>query len=276
MKAIPVMNTKAYMGGMSPAHEHLSMMKRSLLFAAMSLLLMASAGWAQIAIDVAIDKGGFSNVNTSSLSCTAGSPNYALLLIGAHSTWPIASDVELTATYGGNAMTLIGKLEYMANEGTRAFAAIFGLASPPSGTQTAAWAIVNGNAYGDFGCITLTGVDTGDPFGTALTANANTGTTHTHTISSESGDLVVDAIHRYQEAGGEGDFTGNGTTRFKESGFSSTFYIGAGQTRPGDTSVDMTWTGTSNTGYGHVAVNINGTGAAPPGGKRMMMMGVGD
>lgn len=130
------------------------------------------------------------NTNTLSWSHTASGTNPAVIVGVASGT-----DCTLTATYGGVAMTALGKAE-SGTIGGSGFVQLFGLLNPPTGAQTVTVTASVSSISLIGGSISYTGVQS---FGTAVTGSFGDNATLPTSVSltvpgTTSGNIVVDAV----------------------------------------------------------------------------------
>lgn len=181
------------------------------------------------------------SITTASFAVTAN-PNRAALL--ALSTNNGNNITGITASLGGvNAVAVPG-----ADSGATAQRVLmFSVTAPPSGSQTAtvSW---TGNADGTFGAVTASGVDQNTPV-TNGTSASGSGATTSVTITSNAGDLTVDAV---EVAQGAALTAPTQTPRWNVN--SSGNQTGAGSTGPGSGTATHQWT---NLGATWVAVGAN-------------------
>lgn len=108
-------------------------------------------------------------------------------------------------TYGGFSMSATGTVfGALTNPGVQ----ILGLANPPSGTQAVSLTV---NGYIAIACISVTGSDTTTCFRNAGSGGTGSGAASTATVSSASGDLVIDCVNGFS-AGAAPSGPGGGQT----------------------------------------------------------------
>jgi hypothetical protein len=208
---------------------------------------------------VAFDAVGPSSAGTNSASSpmtwthTATGSNLAVI-VGISQNNNIYNAGEVTVTYGGTAMTFLG--ERPSNDQTAGLAQLFGLVNPPTGAQTVSVQRSAGT-YGFIGgSISFTGVDQTTPFGTAVTAagdNSGGSTPPTASVSSASGNMVVDVVVYGSPLSGA-----TGTLRWMDNVDGTTAANNAaGSTYAGASSVTVGYNPSSKDWWGLVAVSIN-------------------
>lgn len=169
-------------------------------------------------------------------------------------------------TYNGVAMTAIPS---SAITGTYAVG-LYGLIAPASGANTVSIS-VSGNVEIGFGAMSFTGADQTTPFGTANTATG-TSTTPSVTVSSASGEIVVDTGQIFHS--GTLSVGGGQTSRWSSistGGWVKHF----GSTEPGDTSVTMSWSNTTSQDWALSAVPVKPVSAAGTTIRQLCLTGVG-
>ena len=171
-----------------------------------------------------------------------------------------------SVTYNGVAMTVIPSSTIT---GTYAVS-LYGLIAPASGANTVSISI-SGNAEIGFGAMSLTGADQTTPFGTANTATG-TSTTPSVTVSSASGEIVVDTGQIFHS----GTFSVGAGQTSRWSSFSTGGWVKHfGSTEPGDTSVTMSWSNTTSQGWALSAVPVKPVSAAGTTIRQLCLTGVG-
>jgi hypothetical protein len=177
------------------------------------------------------------------LSHTTGTGANRFMLVGISQRNRTVTSV----TYGTTPLTLVGD----NNNNGNARISIYQLVNPPSGTATIT---VNFSSSPDKGAVvsvtTYSGVDQTNPLGTFATAQA-TSTNPTVTVNSSTGDLIYDvvAIRNQTVTVGAGQ-----TQRWNLN--SGSDMNGAGSTKPGSGSTNMSWTSSSSADWAIGAVAI--------------------
>lgn len=219
----------------------------------------------------AIDSVSYANIEDFNYNHTpAGTPSGVGISVNNGNAESEANGVVSTITYGGTSCTE-EKTEVRVTSGAVAIrASIWGLITTATGAQTIVVTFAGTGNYGATGSVTVTGGDTGDLFGTAVSAQTGT-TTLTVDVTSASGELVLDSAVAYEGTptltvgGGQTDrFNAINTVR------------GAGSTEPGAATVTMSWTVSSTTESCIAAAPFKAAAvaAAVPIGS-LQMMGVG-
>lgn len=192
--------------------------------------LPLSTGSTGVAVD-ATSTGFWSNPNSTSftVSHTTGAGLNRLMLVGISQKNRLVTSV----TYGGTPLTLVG--ESISSGNARMH--IFSLINPPSGTANV---VVNLNSNPDKGIVvgvtTFTGVDQDTPLGIFNSAY-NKSTSASVTVTSASDELVFDVV---TVRGGTGS-PASGQTQLWKLGTTQEIELGGGCTKPGASSVTMTW-----------------------------------
>lgn len=188
------------------------------------------------------------SVAGTSLSWThtpVGTPSLAVVGV------TIRKNASVTAlTYGGTAMTFI-RQDTSGNATTE----LWRLINPPTGAQTVSVTISAAQNFAG-GAITFTGSDTTTPISNHAGATGIS-TTPSVTVTSASGELVVDAVSL--RSGTIPWTVGAGQTLRWERAFSAAF---GGSTEPGAASVTMSWTNSVSGGWAISAASVKAAGAA--------------
>lgn len=154
------------------------------------MLLLPLQGWAAVAFDAASE--GLSSTSTTSLtiSHTTSGSNRALYCAISH----IPGDIDITtvtATYNGVSMDTL--FSDAATHGSRQ-TKVFRLVAPATGANNfvASW---SGSSQLAAVCASFTGVDQADPDDAhVLTDGTGGGTSSSRSVSSATGDMVMDVI----------------------------------------------------------------------------------
>jgi uncharacterized repeat protein (TIGR01451 family) len=158
-------------------------------------LKVAAAG---IAIDATSSGSTPANAGGGSLtfSHTTGNGSDRLMLVGisvANSS--VNQSTVSTVTYASQSLTLVGSvIADAAASGTsaRPRTEIWSLVNPPSGTANVVVTLNTGTRAITAGATTFTGVNQSTPLGTFASAQANTGTSASVTVSTADGQVVFD------------------------------------------------------------------------------------
>ncbi|HEY7634895.1 MAG TPA: hypothetical protein VH763_05100 [Gemmatimonadales bacterium] len=211
---------------------------------------------AQIAFDAASTATG--NLLTMSWSHTVGTGTQRLLVVGV--TVRNGLNLGVSVTYGGTGLTL---LRSTRNSDNAVRAELWYLKNPASGTANVTVTLL-GAAKMAGGAVSFSGVNQTTPIGAiASDSSTGTGTTNpTTTVTSATGNLVIDAV-AMEGSAGTVTAGANQTQRWTNTTGSAGGEIrGVGSTEPGAASVTMSWTKTNNAKWAIVAASIN-PAAAP-------------
>lgn len=195
-----------------------------------------------IAFDASPSAVTGSAVETKTWAHTCTGSNL-ILIVGLAFRSTVSS---VSVTYNGVAMTSVGDT---AAGPTGGVVYMFRLVNPATGANNvvANWTTAS-NMVG--GSMSFTGVSQSDPIGTPTTATG-TASPATTTVSSATGELVVDALSSNAVLPSVG---ADQTTRYGPT--LSTNVYGAGSTEAGASSVTMSWTFGSAANWGIVAVPL--------------------
>jgi hypothetical protein len=207
--------------------------------------------------------GVFSGATSVTLTgkTTAGSNRIAIVHVGVGDGGGSGTGVS-SVTYGG--VDITANLA-VAQSTAHSYAAIYYLVNPPAGATDI---VVNFTApsFGDCAVASFNGVDQVSPIRNTNSATATSNTAST-SVTSASGDMVVDAI---AATGASVAFTaGAGQTQLV--GFSVGDNQGDGSYKAATSaSTTMTWTAGSNYLYGLAAACLSQV-ASPPAGRQQSL-----
>ena len=173
------------------------------------------------------------------------------LLLAAVSVYDGTPDIG-TCTYNGVSMTNVGSVVFGSSSGERI--TLFGLKAPATGANNIV-VTVTGTHWLALGAISLTGVDQTTPWGTAGTDTVSNSKNLSIDVSSETDDLVVDAVAWWNQDGGLN--VGAGQTQRVINENAAAEHSVAMSTEAGATTVTMSESFDANEYGGQVAVNIN-------------------
>lgn len=190
-------------------------------------------------------------VNSTTWTHTAGAGCSHVFVACAIGGAPTA---DPTATYGGVAMTLLGR-QNSANS-TSGFAALFVLANPPTGASTVVVTPASTNKTMNCGSVSVTG---GGALGTVFTNFGLVQATSTLSVTgTTTGGLIVDAF----ASGAITTYTATGTgqtLRWQKSGDSNSGAgngCGSSQTSGGAGATTIVKYSFTNDDWGNVAVEV--------------------
>ncbi len=187
----------------------------------------------------------------------AGSDRLLLLFVAHyHSSNTISS-----ASYNGVSMTAVTNGAAVTGSGYLCFITTFYLVAPATGSNTVS--VTPSAGLFDFGAcaISLSDVHQTVPLGTAANATGYD-TTPTVTVSSATGELVVDGLVIMNS----GTLTvGAGQTQRWNAPTANAFIRYAGSTESGAASTTMSWSNSSSQTWAIVAVPIKPTGGGSGG-----------
>ena len=226
-------------------------MKPSVLVLALAgLLLLPMTVQAAVLVDNVTSVTAASVSSKTFAHTVSGSTVNRLLIVGV--SWSDANSRQISSvTYGGVAMTAIA---VSVTNGSSAKVQMYRLygGTLPTGTNNVVvtW---SGTVTGVIGATTFYGVDQTTPLGALVGTTGNTATP-THTVTSATGDLVVDTM----AAGGGTPVVDPSQTQW----WNLTQTVrGAGSTKPGAASVTMSWTLGSTQSWAIQAVPVKAAAA---------------
>jgi hypothetical protein len=186
---------------------------------------------------------------------TATTPSGTDFLIGGAGYAPGGVDPSPTATWNGEAMTLIG--QDPTGSGSFSVQALFGLVAPDIGTLAYA---IGGTGPANRAVMAMQGVDSISPYGTPA---GNTGTSDSPSVTCDTGtDAIAVAAVR---------FSGGGTTI--TAGTDETVRVQYTEDGGGIAILTKARTGATTTfaptlsgsvGWNIIAVGVNGAAEPPP------------
>lgn len=171
------------------------------------------------------------------------------------------SATTLTVTYDGVAMTSFGAIN--SNNNTAGFVQLFGLVNPPTGAKNVV--VVASPTAGQnviAGSVSFNGVDQTTPFGSGVTAagdNSGGSNPPRRTVSSATGDMVVDAIcygAALNGSLGTQQVLDNNSTASAAGNLMLAAYAGAATVTAGANPTNLDW-------WGIVAVDVKAAAGGP-------------
>jgi hypothetical protein len=210
---------------------------------------LAAPLFAAVGVD-ATSSGRFSG--DISQSHTTGTGQNRLMLVGISvSNWPNTPSVS-SATYGGQALTLVGS-RFVDGEGVL----IYSLKNPTSGAHNVVIDYSSNPSYGSVvGVMTFSGVDQTNPL-RAFASATGTGSSASVSVSSASGELVFDTLmNSYDKAISPG---ASQTQRWNNQGEPTA----GGSTKAGAASVTMSWSWSFSNPWVIGAVSIKPASSTP-------------
>ena len=202
-------------------------------------LLTCPLAHAAISVDseATAASGTPNQVSSLSWSHTVGASCNTILMVGI--SWRDGNIATTSVTYGGTALTKIGAVNAGGNQNRTE---LWYLLAPATGTATV---VVTGNASKAIvaASISFTGVNQATPLGTSAFVGSNGSTTASVTVSSGSGQVVLDTVTANGDAvsltpGGSQTQQWYSYSNNGDGGNSR----GGGSTQPGAASTTMTWT----------------------------------
>lgn len=209
-----------------------------------------------IALDVADDFTSLTNEAFTSLSGThicTGSNLYLLVFVAMR---VFTTEDVSGITYNGVSMADLGTATNGSTRGR-----CFGLVAPASGSHTVAVSYSGTTTASVVGCISCTGVDqTGSASsstvrGGAATTATGTSSTPTQTVTSATGDLVIDGIAVSSLVTISSQGSGQ-TLDWNDSDAGANIRRGAGSHEAGASSVVMDWTLSGSGAWASVAASL--------------------
>jgi hypothetical protein len=205
-----------------------------------------------IAFDTVTTSNSGNNVSSLTFSYTTSSGlSNSILLVDSHTWYASLSISSLSSvTYGGNSCTSIGVTG--TNNNSDDFLA--GMHYKLAPTAGAANVVITAGStqFSITGAARVyTGVDQTTPIGTAVTNKSNSSTNPTVTVSSATGELVVDCL---STAGSQNDTPDVSQT----SRYAATVNTlrSRGSDKPGASSITMNWSLDNARAYAIVAVPL--------------------
>jgi len=167
------------------------------------------------------------------------------LIVGI-SWWNGGDPTNVAVTY--NSVSMTQEADISASDAARV--RIFSLIAPATGSNTisVSWAGSNTDPMVG-GAVSVTGADQTDLIQRAASTNSGTSTTASVTVTSATGEFVVDTMTAPDTPTENGD----GTQRWNVNG---TGLFGAGASAPGAASVNMSWSLASSVAWAIAAVSI--------------------
>ncbi|MFX0185955.1 MAG: hypothetical protein ACFE95_22955, partial [Candidatus Hodarchaeota archaeon] len=187
-----------------------------------------------------------------SFSHTTPTADYRLLVVNVHTD---NGEAVTSVTYGGQLLTLVAA--YLHSKG-KPYISVWMLLAPPNGTYTV---LINLSSDDKIAAaaISYSGVDQSTPIDNT-SINEGKSFPPSITITSEPGDLVQDAMASVAVGVPNPDPTQNQIYTQEMGGSGVSDHYGASSTKPGATSVTLSWTLTENKDWVIIGFNINSAG----------------
>lgn len=197
------------------------------------------------------------NVTSINWNHTCGSGSNRLLVVGV-GMGGANPGVSISVTYGSSTLTSAGQVS--SDNQADGFVQLFYLTAPASGTNTITVTNTGGQSRDLLGgSLTFTGVDQTTPIANTTT-NFGADTNPTVTVTSASGNMVVDAV-----VCGSPLLSSNQTLQWMNNLNGNTAAGNAAQsTASGASSVTMSYS-SNNDWWGIIATSIRAAAAAPSG-----------
>ena len=226
---------------------------------AVAVLAVAALAEADISVVAASSDRVTGGQSSKTISHTTSSGNDRLMLVGVSINNDFFETVT-SVTYDGVSLTLVGTRQNDDDSRVE----IWRLIAPPAGTANV---VVNFSAGLDesavIGVITFTGVDQTTPLGTFV-SNIGNSTTASVSVSSATGELVLDVVSAEDDEVEGSISAGSGQTQYWDlRGTSSPDLWGGGSTEPGAGSVTMSWSVEESDQWAIGAVPIKPETTAP-------------
>lgn len=222
------------------------------------LLGLTGPAWGAVAFDAAASGSG--NTPSFSYNITLGASANAAI-VGVVST----NDTPSTAvTVGGVSCTLARRETQTSQISSEIWSCV------TSGTGTQSVAITTDHTGVSSGAISVSGADTTGLISNTA-ANQGSGTTSTVTVTSATGDLVIDCVG-YRNAGSAVVDGGGDQTERYDLVSSQT---AEGSTKSGASSVTTGWVADNSTPWAIVSVSVKASGGSVAATPLRSLMGVG-
>lgn len=230
------------------------------------ILALAAGASAQVAVLGTPSTNVHSSGATITVSHTVSSGSNTLLLVAASCVNDAGTETVNSMTWGADAMTNLGEWE----TGNDNQISIWYLKSPTAATRTIT-ATYNATLAegGAIIAITLENVDQTTTFGTPVVDCAQTSPVPTNSVSSNTGDMVVDFVSCESC---DGWTAGSGQTQYGNLNSDPTF--SASSVEAGAASVEMAWTWDQGAGSEHrcqVGTNILQAAASGASGQTIII-----
>jgi hypothetical protein len=172
------------------------------------------------------------------------------LIVVSYSMLDTGSDKDINSvTYGGQSLTKLDDNQYSGGPRVE----VWYLVNPPSGSNSIATSLTPGGNKVRAGAICYNNVDQINPTN-AKEEGSGKSTTTSRSVASESGDLVQNVIAL------KGTYSlspGAGQTERWDGNVGGGGARGGASTKPGNASVTMSWSWSTEIEYAHIAFNIN-------------------
>jgi uncharacterized repeat protein (TIGR01451 family) len=224
--------------------------------AALVIVSLARPAFSAISVDSASNAPSSGGASTLSWPHTVGSGQNRVLIVGTSNR--DGNKTVTSVTYGVSSLTRIG---YQNGPGNTARMELWYLLAPASGTAdiVVTW---NGSNAVAAGAVSFTGVDQATPLGAFASAQGNTSSASV-AVSSATGDVVIDTI---AATGDAVSLTAGGSQTVQwnvGSGTAGGDVRAAGSTKPGASSVTMSWTLGASKQWGLGAVALHAAPTPP-------------
>ena len=216
-----------------------------------------------VAFDAVQANKTFSGVTSKTWNHTVGGSGYYVRIsVGWEYVHGLDANNTASCTYAGaNAPSVGVSARHGTGDGATYYAdaQIFEQINPATGSQAIVISFTGGDAV-NYGCacsVSYSGVDQTTASGTAVTSNGS-GTSITDNVTSNSGDMISDAIFSYGNTTATTN-TAAFTSRSDSYGFTSGskhYYFGSAQDTTNSGTVAMAWTLPATAAWAHVAAQI--------------------
>ena len=203
--------------------------------------------------------GGVLSDTSLTVAHTCGATaDFLLVAVSTFDTEFGGSPQTPTVTYNSVSMDQEATIVYNTDQRLT----LFSLVDPDTGSSHNIVASLSGDADEiDLAAVSFIGVDGTTPLGTPVTEDAGGVTTVDNDVSSETGDLVVDAVACYNP---NNLAIGSGQTEVSKHDGGSSLDTVVMSTEAGASTVTMSWDVDSSENFGHVVVNMNAASGGSP------------
>lgn len=234
-------------------------------------LLLPMSAWAAVLYDGEVEVSGTTTGTTDltlASKTTAGSNRIGFVALA----WQDEGVAVSTITWNGVGMTVVNS-DRETGYGLRS--SLYYILNPPTAGSSIVvhWAATIAGARGT--AFSVNGADvSGTPLGTSVTAHTAGGqeaSPSTVTVTTASGELVVDSLS-WSQSDVTAPVVGADQTQIKNNTFNDGFRFGAASYQDGANGGVMSWTFSSTAAWAIVAVPVKSATATPHNG---MLLGVG-